>query len=364
MRRKLAVFFGLGAILVLAGAGCANQGVSLYTQNTTTPDTGGVVTVSATNAGWSHYENKKYGVTFDYPPNWTRADNMSEDFLSVRLGNADCASEQCPPEFVGVEIRAGVKKINFTDLFDWVKNKIVENNKTGLLPNGKMETIDIGGHSALRVEKSDWAGASAGPAFYLNQDQNYYIYISTGRNDVTAGALDAVNKVIGSVRVLPNSLPIPDLDQGDNTDSVLPPEVRNGKLYTNAEFKFNLRYPEVCPFHNNSDQVYPPVQVELWLCGKNEDDGIISVKVVSSTVDQEVKNAFGGRRLKYYQNMILVSDQKGILVSFTKGYRNNPERYVIVGRDKWVYVLSVKNDVKDYAAKFDEVLAGFEATDW
>ncbi|MFA6485809.1 MAG: hypothetical protein WCT40_00355 [Candidatus Magasanikbacteria bacterium] len=362
MRNQLTVYILALGVLAFLGAGCASQGVSLYVDDTKQNDAGGVVTVS-TNSGWSHYENKKYGISFDYPSNWTRQDSTSDDFLSVRLGNADCASAQCPPDFVGVEIRAGVIKNKFTDLSAWVDSQIALNNKTGILPGGKIESVSIGGRGAIKVAKSDWRGALPGAAYYLDQDQYHYTYIATGKNDTTAGALTTVEKVIASVRIFANQLPAIIVDEGDESTSTVPPEIRNGKLYSNERYAFTFRYPEECVFVNNSDQVYPPVQVELFACGKDEKDKTISLRVVSSTVEAEVKKAFGGRKLKYYQNIVLVSDRKGIIVSFAKGARNKAERYVIVGRGNYVYVLSVKDDTKTYATNFDKLLSGLSIAD-
>lgn len=366
MGKKLSLLFLALGVLLFMGASCSNEGTSLYVQNSTSLDTGGTDSPS-TVSGWRTYENKKYGVSFDYPSNWFKNESVSDDFLSVKLGNADCIGVQCPPDFLGIEIRAGIKKNTTTNFIAWIDSKIDSNNKTGLLPNGKRTSVNIGGRSAIKVEKSDWAGAVPGPAYFINQDQDYYIYISIGRNDLTDTSLNLFNRIIGSMKFFANELPAVDSDQGDetvnsnsNNGGVIKP---TGQTYINERFKFKLIYPNDCLFKNNSDQVYPPVDVELFVCGKDADDKTVGLRITSSTIAQESERAFNGRKLKYFQSLTLLSDHKSVYLTFYKGTRNKPERYIFAEKNNRVYVFFVTNDTGDYIAAFDKMIAGFEFVD-
>lgn len=359
---------------VLLGAGCvfnqnAKQNNANYPSTTTVNrvyyiNKGAADNLAVPFSEWQKFYQKKYGWEFSYPEGWKIRTEKTDNQLLVFLSNVECL-DQCPPEFVGFKMKVGAIYPG-GEFVSFIKKQIEANNKSRIFPGGQIENIKISGRSAIKVARSDWTGAESGPGYYVGLDKDYYAYISTGRNNLTKNAEQAINQLIGSIKIYSNSIPRPselekidennigEIDTGDenleNTKSV----------YTSRRYKFTLNYPERCYFSDMTDQTGLPIVLELAVCGSKPGERIVGVRVFDGKIDQAWNSIVSGRNLNFQMQNVLVSDQAGRMYSVSKGAHSRNERWLLLEKFNRTYIIYTIDDSGRYANDFDWIVSGFQ----
>lgn len=371
----------LCSTLLLAGAGCVfNNSVkptgTTYPVVTTTKkdfyvNRGAGDNLSVPFADWQVFFQKKYGWEFAYPEGWVIRTEKTENQLLIFLSNVGCIN-QCPPEFVGLKMKVGAIYPG-GDFIKYIKGEISRNNKGKIFPGGKVEDIKISGRSAVKVSRSDWTGAEAGPGYFVSLDKDYYAYISTGRNNLTKNAEKVIGQLIGSVKIHSNFILRPkvverlnqikggiitDVDTGDSGDAVKEETVDS--IYTSRRYKFTLNYPEHCYFADMTNQTQSPIDLELALCGVQPDERVVGVRVYRGNIDAAWMSVYNGRDLNYQMQKVLVSDTPGRMYTVAASARSRTERWLMMEKNGRTYIIYVIDDVSSYANDFDELISGFE----
>jgi hypothetical protein len=376
--RKVSGIILLCSTLLLAGAGCVfNNNTQLTTANypaTTTVkkdyyiNRGAADNLAVPFAEWQRFFQKKYGWEFSYPEGWQIRTEKTENQLLIFLSNVACEN-QCPPEFVGLKMKVGAIYPG-GDFLKYIKNEISRNNKAKIYPGGKVENLKISGRSAIKVSRTDWAGAEPGPGYYVGLDKDYYAYISIGRNNLTKKSESVINQLIGSIKIYNNFILRPEvlekmakINSGISTadDDVAGTDTKIvSSVYASRRYKFVLSYPEHCYFSDMTNQTQPPIDLELALCGIQPDERVVGVRVFEGGIDAAWMSVYNGRDLNYQMQKVLVSDTPGRMYTVSAGARSRAERWLMTERNGRTYIIYVIDDVSSYANDFDELVSGFE----
>jgi len=361
-------FWGVGLLLlttmIFSGCGVSkttdqyqpNTGAIWQAKNAATAVVGD--NLPTDNSAWSLYSNEKYGLSMRYPTSWQKTTSASDDFLSVRVSNMAC-SQQCPPEFTGLELRVGVKKNTIGDFLPWIEKQIAANNESGVLPGGKVSGVSIGGRNGIKVEKSDWVGANPGPGYYIGLDKNYYVYILTGKNNLTARASSAIQAILASVRLGANSLPRYAIKVPGQTatDAVLSePELR----YVNNDFGFRFYYYSKCKPRDYTEEVPLQVELELGMCADNYNDRIMGVRLVTADVLTAVNNMLIGRNVGWVRKGGIILDRTAMTATVAASGDNAAERWVFLDDYGKTYIFYLLNDKPPYSEMLDSLVNSFE----
>jgi len=376
--KRLVAILSVCSFLLLAGAGCVfnnsqKAAVSNYPATTTLKkdyyvNRGAADNLAVPFAEWQRFYQKKYGWEFSYPEGWPIRTEKTENQLLVFLSNVNCVN-QCPPEYLGIKMKVGAIYPG-GDFLHYIKNEISRNNKAKIYPGGKVEDVKLSGRSAVKVARSDWTGADPGPGYFVALDQDYYAYISTGRNNLTDKAEKAISQIIGSIKIHKNLILRPSViakmangggaDTGDSVSNTAGGDAEGDSVYTSRRYKFTLNYPEHCYFSDLTDQTQRPIDLELALCGAKQDERVVGLRVFKGNIDEAWNSVFNGRDLSYSLQNVLVSDQPGRMYTVSPGNRSRAERWLLLERNGRTIMIYVVDDVGRYANDFDKLVSGFE----
>ncbi|OGH83676.1 MAG: hypothetical protein A2261_03370 [Candidatus Magasanikbacteria bacterium RIFOXYA2_FULL_44_8] len=327
------------------------------------------------NVVWKPYSKRAYGLSFSYPANWTmRAVPQGNKSVLVSVSNVGC-QVQCPPQFVGLEIKSGIERSTSTDFGSWLGHSIASGEIPGMPAGTKAKLSKLGKRTAWFTDKSMLSGANDGYTYFLEQDESHYVYVSVGLNNLLPKAKDYAKRVADTVRVA--RLPMDESasgDTGDDGDGTVEEGVSidsdtaiaqmGEKRYLNNYYRFSLIFPGNCKLLNITEDIDPPVQMELSLCTPNGETQKMGVRIFkNTTADTVASSLFGGRSINYKtsSNKILLSDGVvGINVNISGSNNSLPERWIVLERTNIVYVLYVLDNTAPYKAWFDFVIRRFK----
>ncbi len=369
-------------VFFIAGCGTTKQpGLPVPEDyNQLVSETTGKLPISGDNldiSSWSKYAKRAYGLAFEYPSNWwMRVSPQGSNSALVSLGNLSCGL-QCPPQFVGIEIKSGIRRNTSTDFADWIKTAVSKGEIAGLPPGSKLDSSKLGKRSAWLVNKSVIAGAIDGQTYLIEQDETHYAYVSIGLNNLLPKARSIVDKIINTVKIarLPvdlstlagNGVDTGDgiIEEGASIDNDNFVAQVGEKRYLNNYYRFSLVFPGNCKLLNVTEDVDMPIQLELSLCSSNGESPKMGVRIYKDTsADVVAQSIFGARGLNTYRDgetkIMLADSVIGKNINLLAGENRLPERWVIAERANIVYVLYTLDNTSPYKGWFDFVIRKFK----
>lgn len=353
------------ACMLVLGAGCvvveapSSSSPTLFSGREAAEPINDQLTVPTSE--WKGYSNSLYGFSFRYPKTWQFTQEKGPDYLTVRVGNLPCVN-QCPPEFVGFDIRLGVVNWGRKDIVATAKKTVADNTSNGIFPKGETATVKIGGQNALKVADAGWLGPNSGPAYFVTQDGRYYVYIQQGQNNFTAKANKMAKEILNSMHVTKNKLPNPPAKAiaGVQVVPSVPNEgAKEQKTYISRRYGLAVNYPGDCTMTNLSDRVGDPyLLMNLSFCSSANDT--IGVYVYNTHFYDTRKYIFGSKLgdNSMLEQTVLVGDLQG------KEYRfknNDRERWILVEFFDRTYAwYNFKDNEGSWRDRFDEVLNSIE----
>ncbi len=139
--------------------------------------------VSATD-DWQTYRNEEYKFEMKYLSNWlfnSKSVGGTDNFLDIHLSNIQVVNGPgCPEKYIGLEIQVGHVKDTKVDFTTFVQSQV--KSGIGLQPSGKLEEMSISIYKGYKVENSGWDSGCVGPGYFIEQDEDRYVYIFSGGN--------------------------------------------------------------------------------------------------------------------------------------------------------------------------------------
>lgn len=159
-------------------------------------------------ANWKIFKDEETGFEFKYPQEWIFSAQPKDGklgFLDIHLENFQYSDDNsiCDPNFIGLEIQAGVPKDQSQDFYSFVKSQIVEG---GLGPKGSLKEVKVNDHFGFMVQDSGWDSNCSGPGYFIEQDRNFYIYVFTGiGKDSQNEGLEKIDQIISTFISIENN---------------------------------------------------------------------------------------------------------------------------------------------------------------
>lgn len=257
-----------------------------------------------------------------------------------------------------MEVRAGLIKDSFEDFASFVKKKVSPNIK-GLAPGGTLTPVNISGRPAIKVQHAGYGGPE-GPGYFIYQGRNYYLYVITGRNDLTYEASSLINKLVSSIQVAQNQLPAVEVIVRRATSKGSGSTVKvKDEIFESEKYNFRLAYPGSCGMRDTSGDADLPVLLQLSLCG-TEGKEPVKVSVYADEATEAYKEYVQGKTF-YGRKKILISDTIGDM--YYLGRNRVRERQILLQKGGFTYIFTLSPDKSSYDAQYFAVLSGFQFQD-
>jgi|GEM_PF-3049519 len=156
----------------------------------------------------STYENKEFGLRFEYPSEWTLDESIGgspdSNSLDIHLSNLTPVGDApgCQDGYAGIEIQSTqVQPSEYLGFEKLAKTVLLceDPSSQGLgCISGDIETITINNLKGYKGTHSGWDGCD-GPGYALEQDKNQYIYIFTGTKEASASDKKKIDNTINSI---------------------------------------------------------------------------------------------------------------------------------------------------------------------
>ncbi len=154
--------------------------------------------------GEGSYTNIELGFSMEYPTDWLFDESFfespSSSSLDLHLNNNVPTTDApvCEEGFIGMEIQLHENAIpRTTDFETFVRENLYSLEPSLGVLGGELEFSQLNGREMAKADSSGWEGCD-GPGYVVEVSDSSYLYIFTGYNEGTEGALEAVNQILNS----------------------------------------------------------------------------------------------------------------------------------------------------------------------